>query len=282
MLISLIEFCGSKKGIAVFYGILFQLLSIYSYAQKEEKVVWNKTNYRKGLTLQSWHGQIFGSIQNINVLEVDLNKRQISMVYDSANNVPTSELGIRTDAIAAVNGGFFDMKNGGSNSYLKVDGISFDQRWMRNNRLNGVLIFSVDNTVEIEPADSTHNNYALFDQYDDVLLVGPILIDNSVRMSLDSTSFFSDRAPRTCLCIANNDIIKLITVDGRNENAAGMSLYELTDLARLLNCIEAINLDGGGSTTMWINSAGIINMPSDNKKFDHAGERPVSNIIAIY
>jgi len=45
-----------------------------------------------------------------------------------------------------------------------------------------------------------------------------------------------------------------------------------------------VTLDGGGSTTMWIQGKpfkGVVNMPCDNKKFDHEGERAVSDIIVI-
>ncbi|MFN3382800.1 MAG: phosphodiester glycosidase family protein, partial [Runella zeae] len=59
----------------------------------------------------------------------------------------------------------------------------------------------------------------------------------------------------------------------------GVNLPELTFLARQLGCRDALNLDGGGSTTMWIADQGVVNYPSDNKKFDHEGERAVSNVL---
>nr|MCU0326223.1 phosphodiester glycosidase family protein [Spirosomataceae bacterium] len=88
----------------------------------------------------------------------------------------------------------------------------------------------------------------------------------------------------TCLCITNDSKLLLITVDGRSNQAYGMNLHELTFLTQKLNCKNAINLDGGGSTTMYIAEQpfnGVVNYPSDNKLFDHEGERSVSNIIYI-
>ena len=76
----------------------------------------------------------------------------------------------------------------------------------------------------------------------------------------------------------------LLTVDDRQENSAGMSLFELTKIMKWLGCTSAINLDGGGSTTLWVNSYGdngVVNHPSDNKKWDHEGQRKVANIIYI-
>lgn len=124
-------------------------------------------------------------------------------------------------------------------------------------------------------------------------------------MSLDSTSFFTARHPRTAIALRGKELL-LITVDGRNEKAAGMSLYELADFLKWLKVEQAINLDGGGSTTMWVKGfpeKGVVNHPSDNKKllktaaykpgmdpdnlaadekkWDHGGERPVANVILL-
>jgi exopolysaccharide biosynthesis protein len=76
----------------------------------------------------------------------------------------------------------------------------------------------------------------------------------------------------------------LLTLDGRTAEASGMTLVQLADLMLLLKCTDAVNLDGGGSTTMFIKGKpynGVVNMPCDNKIFDHAGERAVSDIIII-
>ena len=45
--------------------------------------------------------------------------------------------------------------------------------------------------------------------------------------------------------------------------------------------VDALNLDGGGSSTLWTAQEGILNHPYDNKRFDHEGERGVPNCIVI-
>ena len=50
----------------------------------------------------------------------------------------------------------------------------------------------------------------------------------------------------------------------------------------MLGMTDAINLDGGGSTTLWTEKTGVINHPYDNRKFDHDGERSVPNLIVVY
>ncbi|MFR7464903.1 MAG: phosphodiester glycosidase family protein [Phocaeicola vulgatus] len=54
-------------------------------------------------------------------------------------------------------------------------------------------------------------------------------------------------------------------VDGRAEgHADGMSIAELAYLLRILKAHCALNLDGGGSTTLWVNGQ-VVNRPSDNR-----------------
>jgi exopolysaccharide biosynthesis protein len=51
-----------------------------------------------------------------------------------------------------------------------------------------------------------------------------------------------------------------------------------------LGCTSSINFDGGGSTTLWVSGfpdGGVINYPTDNKKWDHEGQRKVANVVLI-
>lgn len=77
-------------------------------------------------------------------------------------------------------------------------------------------------------------------------------------------------------------VTKLMVIDGRAEGMAdGTSIYETAFICLWLGMKDAINLDGGGSSTLWTDKLGLINHPSDNKKFDHDGERSVPNLIIV-
>lgn len=90
-----------------------------------------------------------------------------------------------------------------------------------------------------------------------------------------SESFVSTRHPRTAFGY-NDTTCFLVTVDGRREgHSAGMSLPELASLMLELGATEAVNLDGGGSTTMLVRGS-IRNRPSDNRV------RPIGNGILVY
>lgn len=103
---------------------------------------------------------------------------------------------------------------------------------------------------------------------------GRIEITNAAEKILPS--FVSDHHPRTAIAKLKSGQILLVTVDGRQAESIGMSLHTLADLLIELGAIEAINLDGGGSTAMVIRNK-LVNKPSDA-----TGERPVSDAILIY
>ena len=83
------------------------------------------------------------------------------------------------------------------------------------------------------------------------------------------------RNPRTIAGIDGQGRTVLITVDGRTAEDLGLSVPEAADLARSLGLVDAINLDGGGSTTMAVNGS-VISHPSDA-----TGERPVGDALLI-
>ncbi|MCA1802257.1 MAG: phosphodiester glycosidase family protein [Rhodothermaceae bacterium] len=89
------------------------------------------------------------------------------------------------------------------------------------------------------------------------------------------------RHPRTSVCLTNDRYIILLVADGRHRDAIGFTLPELAQLMHHLGCTDAVNLDGGGSSTMYIDGSGVVNHPSDNRVFDREGERPVRTAIVI-
>lgn len=82
------------------------------------------------------------------------------------------------------------------------------------------------------------------------------------------------RHPRSAVAYTYNGDILLVVIDGRSRRSAGMTLAELADYLKRLGARNAINLDGGGSSSMFIRGR-IVNRPSDGK------ERPISNGILI-
>ena len=85
-------------------------------------------------------------------------------------------------------------------------------------------------------------------------------------------TFVAARQPRTLAGVRPDGKLLLVTVDGRRPGwSTGMTLPEAARLMRSLGARDALNLDGGGSTTMTVRGE-VVNRPSDR-----AGERPVSD-----
>ena len=113
-----------------------------------------------------------------------------------------------------------------------------------------------------------------------------VLVRDSVVLpdvdTVGGPGFATTRHPRTAAGIARNGLrLMLVTVDGRQKPFSdGMTLRELADLMRALGARDAINLDGGGSTTMVLaDQQGALYVA--NKPSDAAGERPVGNSLAV-
>jgi hypothetical protein len=91
----------------------------------------------------------------------------------------------------------------------------------------------------------------------------------------------SQRHPRTGLGITGDGRVLMITVDGRRQGSAGVTLAEMGQLMRSLGAMHAFNLDGGGSTVMARRKAGsgrfeVANRPSDG------GQRPATQAFAAF
>jgi exopolysaccharide biosynthesis protein len=201
--------------------------------------------------------------------------------YSKSDLKPTSFFVMSKNAVAAINGSYFDRDNGGSVTYLEIHDTVISRtrpsnlKWAKPvSLINGAIVIGKDSSVLIEPA-KTDQFYEQSNNEIAVLVSGSLLLYNSQLLELPKMELVTDRNPRTCLC-ETKESLAFITIDGRRKEAAGMSLAETQQYLKKIGCVDALNLDGGGSTTMWIKGKGIVNYPSDS-----SGERPVANALLI-
>jgi exopolysaccharide biosynthesis protein len=98
----------------------------------------------------------------------------------------------------------------------------------------------------------------------------------SVLDRIDTSSSFSvTHHPRTAVGVRPDGTVLLVAVDGRSEASGGMSLAQLTAFMQALGASDALNLDGGGSTTLALNGK-VVNHPSDKE-----GERAVADALLV-
>lgn len=107
-------------------------------------------------------------------------------------------------------------------------------------------------------------------------LPGTLLVENGQNLGATARVEPGKRHPRTAAGVsADGRTLVLAAIDGRQKDwSVGLTLPELADLMIGRGCVAAVNLDGGGSTTM-VRDGAVINRPSDGKA------RAVANALAV-
>lgn len=130
------------------------------------------------------------------------------------------------------------------------------------------------------PNDESNRTTRAFSRAEDITNGVPQLINNSkidITWEQEKTtkSFVKTRHPRTAVAKLKDGKFLMITVDGRTEASGGIGLQDLAEYLLTLGATDAMNLDGGGSTTMFVDGK-VVNHPSDKE-----GERKVSDAILV-
>jgi hypothetical protein len=197
----------------------------------------------------------------------------------------------RRGAIAAVNGGFFALADGAPQAILKrggrlIGGSARARGAVGIPARSGMLLFDRV-TVDARAAPPVYRTRLGSRPAD--WSAAPFIVSGAGLLLLDgrdisewkdedlSAGFETTRHPRTMIGIDRNGEAWLVTVDGRQPwLSLGMNFAELKALARRIGLVSALNLDGGGSTTMVLKDGWIVNHPSDE-----TGPRKVSDAIVV-
>lgn len=112
--------------------------------------------------------------------------------------------------------------------------------------------------------------------HDEALEGWAVRATNDPRHDVLMHDWVNRRNPRTALGIRDDGTVLLVVVDGhRHDISVGVTINELRKLLKALGARDAINLDGGGSTTLVVGGK-VISRPSDKD-----GERAVGDVVAI-
>jgi len=241
----------------------------------------------------------------IQVLRIDLSAPGIALVVTPGDPregheyraLKTSEALLANDWQAAVNGGYFLPFAGGSpggGDYIPQpgQGTNVSGAAIHNGRTVSPIEPDLDRRVNAIVCVWREAKVAIMDGQDcgprvrEAMAAGPRLLKDGQRLSYTTfdATYGAARHPRTALGLdARRRLAWLVTVDGRQPGfSEGANLDELTDILISLGARDAINLDGGGSTTMVVRSAEghlILNRPI------HTGvpgrERPSANHLGV-
>ena len=116
-----------------------------------------------------------------------------------------------------------------------------------------------------------------WNEVEHVISGGPYLVKNGeifVDMTAQKLSAIGGRNPRTAIGYTKDNHLIMLTADGREGSSIGLTLMELAQLMKEFGCINAMNLDGGGSTVMYVNGQ-VVNKPVVQ------GGIPLSHIVTV-
>jgi exopolysaccharide biosynthesis protein len=279
------------------------------------KADWSSKTLAKGAVWRSvhfTHNDLFGSNEVINVIEISKKGlRGVRLVVAHSDSLEkTSQLASTHDALAGINGSFFKMRGPDPDNHRDLNGVPKLERSLlavnrsvvyirehdsviaenppqkspkRQRHAQGSIALS-DTGVAILEDDSMDLNWEHHIAGRDVISTGPVMLLSGINQPIGDDAFCRNRHPRTAVGRKADGTVVLLVVDGRAAESAGMSIPELQQTMRWLGCVDAINLDGGGSSTMYVKGepyAGVVSYPSDNKKWDHVGEREVANVLLL-
>ena len=251
---------------------------------------WGWRKIGSGIEAGAASVKVWGSVQSISLVRFAMKEHSVSVVEsDGPNAAVTSKFGEDNNALAAINGSYFDKEimpvtfvkdEGRVLSTSTADGPTRSNGMFRIKDRKGhkVDILSVD---EASIGKSARG-------WREAIVSGPVLLENGSTVAYPDDGsrsyrrFYATRHPRTILGYTSDGWLYFIVVDGRfPAQGDGMTIAELQTLCKALSLYEAINLDGGGSSTLWTRDSGVLNHPYDNQLFDHAGERTVPNAIIV-
>lgn len=125
--------------------------------------------------------------------------------------------------------------------------------------------------ADLAAGDTVSLTLSCNDGWEDVTFAiggGDILLSDGVAKTEDfSAEHANDRNPRTAIGYTADGTIRVFSVDGRTTASRGMTLAELAETMQSFGCVGALNLDGGGSTTVVIREENgklaVENNPTD-------------------
>ena len=253
---------------------------------------WNKEKVAKGIEWYQYHftgeEKIFDAEEFVNVLVVDQKKakRRFALTALEGKLRRTSQAALDSGAIVAINGSFYNTRPPyNSVCYLKINGeVIFERSGKMGDRDGGAVLIDDRGRVSVEQGDPDDPHWVSTRTEPSIIGSGPMMLQDGQRIDMGTGAFVTLRHPRTAIGTSGNKVY-LVTVDGRSKgNSLGVNLNELANILKWLGAENALNLDGGGSTTMYIEGQpenGIVNRPCDNQKFDRQGERRVSNSLLL-
>ena len=245
---------------------------------------WHWKDLGRGAQCGSARLHLFDSEQFISVIRYKARKFRTDIVdAPGALCDSTEALAVKHGGIAAINGSYFNMKTLVPTTFVKDAGVQTG--WTREDelfRVDGAMGI-IGRKIHIFLCDTTQYAAATR-RYREAMAAGPVLLldGKEAKEQWPASGFFNKRHPRTLVGTTADGWVYLIVIDGRfRGQGIGTTIHETAMVAQMFGLRDALNLDGGGSSTLWTAETGVLSHPYDNRRFDNYGQRKVPNIVLI-
>lgn len=290
MVVSLIPMQVLAVDVAAGSGL--DTLGIRQISEKKYAVTPDVTEYEWILNNASLTQQMMGHVMEIKVGEGSTASVAVGYGDDDIETIKTGrnwamtettkqaqsmQTRRNTNVVGAINAGGYDMSNGRPSGAFIMSGTVI------NEPTGTTFWIDKDGNAHITSAQECNAALAAGNVREAVAGFGDIFENGHARSGLDNTT----RASRTAIGIKADGTVVMLMVDGRQAPySVGMTMAEVAASMEALGCVEAVNLDGGGSSTFATQregesenntSAGLTLRcrPSDGY------ERKVSNTIMV-
>ncbi len=270
-------------------GLVFALLVALLFSGTAPVFAYTPTtaatyNLADGVVYHKYtYNSLYGGYQEIFVLEIDLTKENLEVgIGVCKNNLLTNvqTQGKNNGAIAAVNFGFAEMT--GSAPSTAVGLLKARGKWYKSN--GGIYsvysegyFWATGQRAGVVPPEKFSVGMA-----DNLRWCYPMLVWQGAvykpmaDVTSDPSGIIVSRRSRTAVGVTSTrQKLFVVVVDERGSRYA-VTCKELADYMISIGCYEALNMDGGGSSTMWTSAYGLMNRPQNGTY-----QRPVYDILFV-
>lgn len=230
----------------------------------------------------------------INELLIDKNSKDVSFKVKLANNdiksrEKLSSMAQKEGALAAINGGYF-AKEGGPLGLIIIDGkIMYENVKKRPPRTCFGMtqdkkfifdrVYAQDNSISTKDGTNWNNIVYAIGAGPRLIKNGEIYVNAEEEELAQNGNNITKKAGRSALAVTSGDKLLLMTVSGYTGNEGqGICLDPLAGRLQKLGAVEAMNLDGGGSTAMYLQNDIISTPPEAKNDF----ERKVADGFLVF
>lgn len=250
---------------------------------------WTSTTTRPGLTYKTGQFTLFGAIQRrIYILDVNLNSSNTLEIGVSTPTAPTTTICNNYNAVAGVNAGYFPY--GGSSDkdpYIRINGATVQSGHLNVDQIftNSALIIH-NNVATVRKFTETHKNLNQVaaaipvTEANNIIVCGPMLITSNQIENLNmNVGHNNSQTSRTGLGVtADGKRVFMVVVDTQG-GVTGVTTLQLAKILQALGSVNAMNFDGGGSSTMFVQGQGDngrVNFPAGG-----TFQRSVKSVIYV-